>query len=151
MDDLAKFLVKAKINTYASKGEGGETILKNGGKELVYKENKFLYRDIYFGFNPFIGEETIWKDRKIIWGMNYYGRILKEIVPAKKVYNFLKEALRNINLKKPFRGPDNFKKAEFEYKNKAYGTIKGFKGTETILYKGKKVYVLEYHGGLLNG
>jgi len=151
MKELAKFLVKAKKNTYASQGEGGETILEDGSKELVYEENEFRYRDRYFGVRQFIGEEIVWKNGKAVWGMNYSGSTLKGIVPAEQLYNFLKEALRNINLKKPFRGPENFKKAEFEYKNKTFGKIEGFKGTETILYKRKKVFVLEYHGGLLNG
>lgn len=149
MDDLAKFLVKAKKNTYASNGK--ETIFEDGSRELVYEENEFRYRDRYFGFDSFIGEEIVWKNRKIIWGMNYSGRILKKTIPAKQIYNFLKESLKNISSEKPFRGPDNFKKSDLEYKNKTYGGIENFKGAETIFYKGKKVYVLEYHGGLLNG
>lgn len=52
---LSKFLVKAKINTYASSGEGGERIFPDGSKE--FEEKEFKYRDRYFGFNPFIGEE----------------------------------------------------------------------------------------------
>ena len=61
---LSDFLVKAKINTYAS------------GKEFDFEEKEFRYRDRYFGFNPFIGEEVVWQKKEIIWGMNYYGRIV---------------------------------------------------------------------------
>jgi len=57
MEELCRFLVKAKINTYASAREGA--ILRDGSKELVFSEGKWLYRDRYFGFNPFIGEETV--------------------------------------------------------------------------------------------
>ncbi len=149
MDDLTKFLIKAKLNTYANNGK--ETVLEDGSKELIYEENEFRYRDKYFGFDPFLGEEIVWKNEKVIWGMNYSGRILKKIISAKQIYDFLKESLRNISLEKPFRGPDNFKKSDFEYKNKTYGNIDNFKGKEMILYKGKKIYALEYHGGLLNG
>ena len=46
---LSKFLVKAKINTYASSGEGGEKILPDGGKEFEFEEKEFKYRDRYFG------------------------------------------------------------------------------------------------------
>jgi len=112
---LSKFLVKAKINTYASSGEGGEKILPDGGKEFKFKERKFKYRDRYFGFNPFIGEEIVWQNEKIVWGMNYYGEIITKIFSAKDIYYFLQEALKRASEDKPFRGPDNFKKADFEY------------------------------------
>ena len=34
---LTKFLAKAKINTYASSGEGGENLLPDGSKEFKFK------------------------------------------------------------------------------------------------------------------
>lgn len=54
--ELQDFLVKAKINTYASSGEGGEKKLEDGGRELIFENGEYKYRDRYFGFNPFIGE-----------------------------------------------------------------------------------------------
>ena len=150
MNELAKFLVEAKKNTYASVGESGEIILEDGSKELVYEENDLKYKDRYFGFNPFIGEEVVQKDGKTIWGMNYYGKILRKTISEKQVYNFLKEALSRVDKENPFRGPDNYKKEGFEYRNKVKGNIKNFKGVEIILYKGEEVYKLEYHGGMLN-
>jgi len=148
---LSKFLVKAKINTYASSGEGGEKILPDGGKEFKFKERKFKYRDRYFGFNPFIGEEIVWQNEKIVWGMNYYGEIITKIFSAKDIYYFLQEALKRASEDKPFRGPDNFKKADFEYSNKTKGTVKKFQGEEIIFYKEQIVYKLSYHGGLIIG
>jgi len=148
---LSKFLVKAKINTYVSSGEGGEKILPDGGKEFKFKERKFKYRDRYFGFNPFIGEEIVWQNEKIVWGMNYYGEIITKIFSAKDIYYFLQEALKRASEDKPFRGPDNFKKADFEYSNKTKGTVKKFQGEEIIFYKEQIVYKLSYHGGLIIG
>jgi len=148
---LSKFLVKAKINTYASSGEGGEKILPDGGKEFKFKERKFKYRDRYFGFNPFISEEIVWQNEKIVWGMNYYGEIITKIFSAKDIYYFLQEALKRASEDKPFRGPDNFKKADFEYSNKTKGTVKKFQGEEIIFYKEQIVYKLSYHGGLIIG
>lgn len=84
-----KFLTKAKINTYASSGEGGEKILSDGSKEFEFKEKEFRYRDRYFGFNPFIGEEIIWENKKVVWGMNYYGEIISKIILVKRIYQFL--------------------------------------------------------------
>lgn len=146
---LAKFLIKAKINTYASSGEDGEKILPDGGKEFEFKEKEFKYRDRYFGFNPFIGQEIVWQNGKIIWGMNYYGKIISEIIPAKEIYQFLQEALRKVPEDKPFRGPAKFVKGKLLYLNKVKGTIEKFEGKEKIFYKRKLIYELIYHGGII--
>lgn len=146
---LSKFLVKAKINTYASNVEKKEKILADGSKELIFQEKEFRYRDRYFGFNPFIGQEIVFHNEKTVWGMNYYGKVVSEIVPAKKIYQFLQEALRKVTEDKPFRGQDSFRKNDFEYVNNVNGKIKGFEGYETIFYKKELVYKLNYHGGLM--
>ena len=146
---LNKFLVKAKINTYASNGEINERNLEDGTKELTYKEDEFEYRDRYYGFNPFIGEEIIWQNGKIVWAMNYYGKIISLVVPAKTIYQFLKIALKQVKEDKPFRGPKNFKNGDFKYTNKAIGKINNFSGKEKIFFKGKEIYTLIYHGGTI--
>ncbi len=148
--ELAKFLVKAKISTYASVGEREEKVLEDGSYELTYEEGEFKYRDRYFGFNPFIGEEVVWQNGKITWAMNYYGGVTSEI-PAKEIYAFLKKAMRQVKEDRPFRGPRNFKEEDFEYIDESEGNINNFSGTERILYKGKEVYKLYYHGGLIKG
>jgi disulfide oxidoreductase YuzD len=148
---LSKFLVKAKINTYASSGEEGERIFPDGGKEFEFEEREFKYRDRYFGFDPFIGEEIVWENEKVVWGMNYYGEIISEIISAKDIYQFLQEALKRLSEDKPFRGPNNFEKDNFEYINKAEGTVEKFQGEEIIFYKEQLVYKLSYNGGLIIG
>jgi len=40
MIELLSFLVKAKINTYASSGKGGERIISDGSKEFGFKEEE---------------------------------------------------------------------------------------------------------------
>lgn len=148
INQLNKFLVKAKINTYASNREGGERLLPYGSKEFEFKEKELKYRDRYFGFNPFVGQEIVFQNRKIIWGMNYYGRVISKSIPPKQIYQFLQEALKKIPEDKPFRGPRIFKKDNFQYFNKIKGTIKKFEGAEQIFYQGKLVYSLIYHGGI---
>ncbi len=93
---LSKFLVKAKISTYASSGEGGEKILEDGSKEFEFKEGEFRYKDRYFGYNPFIGEEIVWQNEKVVWGMNYYGKVVSKIISPKQIYQFLQGTLRKI-------------------------------------------------------
>ena len=146
---LATFLVKAKFNTYATKGETKEKINLNGEKELTFKENNLKYKDKYFGYNPFIGEEIVWKNDDIIWGMNYYGKVTsKKVLPA-KIYEFLKEALKTVDVSTPFRGSKKYKKQNFIYTNKTKGSIENFKGEEKIFYKNILVYILTYHGGFI--
>ena len=148
--ELCGFLVKAKINTYASGREGA--ILRDGSKELVFSEGKFLYRDRYFGFSPFIGEENIFYEGICVWGMNYYGSAApSEDFSLKDLYAFLREALKRVSKKKPFRGPEKYERQPFKYVNNVEGYVSRFNGTEKIFYKGKEIYRLLYHGGCTRG
>lgn len=146
---LSQFLVKAKINTYATEGEGGEKVLKDGSKELTFEESNYKYRDRYYGFNPFIGEEIVWHNDKFIWGMNYYGKIMNPDIEARQIYEFLKKCLSQVREDKPYRGPANFKFGDFEYFNDVMGEISQFQGNEKILYQGGIVYELLYQGGFI--
>ncbi|MAE49369.1 hypothetical protein CMI48_00930 [Candidatus Pacearchaeota archaeon] len=147
---LAEFLVLAKINGYATGGEGRESKLEDGGKELKFSEGDLSYRDKYYGFDPFSGEEIVWKGGEIIWSMNYYGGVDPDHAAiAKKIYEFLKKVLEMVGEASPFRGPEKFTEGDFSYENSYEGDIEKFKGSERILLKGKEVYSLEYHGGLI--
>lgn len=146
---LAKFLVKAKTSTYA--GGVGEKRLEDGSKELVYKEGDFRYRDRYFGFNPFCGQEIVWQKGEAIWAMNYYGQVISDFEP-KKVYNFLRKALKKVKEDYPFRGPAHFRDEKFDYINTdSSGSISEFCGVERIFYDGKEVYIGYFHGGFIKG
>ena len=144
---LEHFLVKAKINTYAGGGEGLENLMDDRAKEMVYEEDGWKYRDRYFGFNPFMGQEVVWKDGKLVWGMNYRGEIISDIIDGKKIYSFLKKSLMQVKIEKPFRGLDNYSEDDLVYKDKCSGNIDSFEGEENIYFKGNKVYELKYLGG----
>ena len=145
--ELSKFLVKAKITTYASEGEANERVLEDEAKELTFEDGEFRYRDRYYGFNPFIGEEIVWRNDKIVWSMNYFGRITSDVVAGKEVYKFLQNAMRQVKESRPFRGPNNFKSGDFEYIDESTGDVHNFTGIERILFKGQEIYRLNYHGG----
>ncbi len=145
--ELKKFIVKAKIATYATGGEFAEKNLKDNSKELIFEESPFKYRDRYFGHNSFIGEEIVWENDKLLWGMNYFGEIVSKEISSEKLYYFLKIVLRLVTEDLPFRGPNKFKKGNFVYQNKVEGDLLNFSGKETIFYKNKIVYFLHYHGG----
>jgi hypothetical protein len=148
-DILNDFIVEAKINTYASGGEGGENTLEDGSKELIHKNAEWKYRDRYFGFNSFIGEEIVWKGGTAVWGMNYYGKIVSDKVDATQIYSFLKKAMKLVTTERPFRGPANFQDGEWDYTDVSNGTIDKFEGVETIYFRKNKVYELKYNGGKL--
>ncbi len=145
---LSKFLVRAKRATYASE-QSLERTLPDGCKVLTCQEGKYRYQDKYYGFNPFSGQETVWEDGKIIWSMNYFGKITSDAMPAKEVYSFLKNALRLVTRESPFRGPRLLTKGNLKYTNKTDGGIPRFTGVERILYKGNEIYRLDYHGGAM--
>jgi len=147
--DMKTFLVRAKKNTYAS---GNPPIKKSDGfEEFTYEEGDYSYRDQYHARDPrpFGGEEVVWHKGNAVWIMNYYGFMLSDNVNSKKVYQFLRKAMNLVNEQRPFRGPSNLKEEDFEYIDESQGTVDNFKGTEIILFKGKEVYRLEYHGGAL--
>jgi hypothetical protein len=145
--ELRSFLIRSKISSYASGKEGTPT--DSGRREFVFEEKNFRYSDRYSGFNPFIGEEIVFLRGRLLWGMNYYGVVSGRIVSPKAVYGFLREALGRIEEQRPLRGPSNYACGYFNYVNRMEGTITRFRGTEKIFYKGRKVYTLFYHGGLL--
>jgi hypothetical protein len=148
--ELSEFLVKAKINTYATFGEGDEKTLEDGAKELIFEQDDFKYRDRYFGANPFIGEEIVWQNGQKMWGMNYYGNIFDVSLSGdllKRFLDFLKLSLGQVQSDKPFRGPAQFRQDNFEYICESQGSADKFLGSEKILYQGKEVYRLDFHGG----
>ena len=150
MNDLSKFtkfLVKAKQNTYYSKSKK-EYPSRPTSNDYAFKMYDYYYLDSYLGNQSFIGEEIIWENEKVFWGMNYNGQLLVDEHPH-GFSNFLKEALKNVNEDSPFRGPKEFKQDDFTYECSWDGDINFFSGTETVKYNDKKIFKLNFHGGLL--
>ncbi|PIR98275.1 MAG: XRE family transcriptional regulator [Candidatus Colwellbacteria bacterium CG10_big_fil_rev_8_21_14_0_10_42_22] len=148
MEKLSKFLVQAKVATYAS-DSGKKRILDDGGTELTYQEGDLLYRDRYYGSHTFLGEEVVFENGEKKWGMNYYGIILNDNISVDEFTDFLKKAMRQVSEERPFRGPAHFEEGNYTYKDKSDGDINHFSGIEKILIKGEEVYRLYYHGGLI--
>ena len=139
------FLIKAKQNTYAGEGELTRSS-RPGSKDLTFQEGSFLYLDTYLGDIDFIGEEAVWFEGKPIWGMNYVGRMLADKVPA-GFSGFLKSTLMNVPYEMPYRGPEERTEGDFSYSCCVEGSLEWYKGTESIIYKGQKIYQLNFHGG----
>ncbi|WP_243154690.1 DUF5680 domain-containing protein [Clostridium thermarum] len=144
---LKEFLVRAKRNTYAGDGVLSVSSRPNS-KDLHYSEGDLIYIDSYFGSADFIGEEVVFENQKLIWGMNYYGKMLvDEVAPG--FSKCLKSALKAVPVEKPFRGPALFEQGRFVYKCSWQGDISEFNGHEAIYFDGIEIYRLSFHGGYI--
>jgi hypothetical protein len=149
---LSDFLVLAKRNAYIGEDSVRENykISEDGFSECVFSRDNYKYRDRYFGSEHFAGEEVVYQKQKPVWAMNYYGQLIEKDIPTKEVFNFLGKMLSEVPAAKPFRGPKFCCEGQFTYINHIEGDIEDFRGLESILFDGEKVYMLYYHGGTIN-
>lgn len=140
--DLRAFLLRAKKNTYAAHAPEA-TSLRPDAHEFVYSEPAFIYRDSYFGGMTFHGEETVYAGPRVIWCMNYSGRTLSDDFSG----DFLKLALHQGTLEKPYRGPDFFQQDVYTYLCESHGSLEWFSGDEKIYFDHRCVYECRFHGG----
>ena len=148
--EFRRFLVRAKLAGYATKGEGGERDSADLGKEFHVAEGDLAYHDRYYGFNPFAGEEVVWHGPRPVWAMNYYGSVTSAEPTPEQVFEFLKRAMQRVSVDRPFRGPDRFAEQSFDYTDESSGDLDRFTGTEVIRFDGRPIYSLCYHGGAIS-
>lgn len=153
LEELAKFLVKAKQNAWA--GDGKEITPQTPGfKELEFREGDWYYRDSYAGYFMAPGREIVWHKGEPVWMMAYNGGMIRglhrDVELAKQTFAFLKEALKRVDVKRPFRGPASYAQRDYMYYNEVEGDIQNFKGYECIFRKGiDLVFEQDYIGGLI--
>lgn len=146
VDELRKFLVKAKKAGYASGGESVAVKESDGSKSTRFEEGNFKFHDNWFGNEPFGGREVVFYKNKPYWVMVYYGSDYHRtpgLIPV------LLKALSSLPDEMPARGQKYLKDGDFEYRNNWKGDLESFSGDEVITYKGEKVYNLKYSGGLV--
>jgi hypothetical protein len=150
--DLAKFLVEAKISTYAALGDEASVPPElSGSKQLEYIKGAYYYRDVYFGMFRFMGQETVYRDEQPIWSMVYAGGAVGKVSDEEslRVFEFLRRAMRLVEVDRPFRGPSTYDNGELSYFDESQGDVRNFHGIETIQRGGIEVYRLDYAGGLI--
>lgn len=151
-NDLYKFLIEAKKQTYANKNIKKVISSRNGSFDYEYRDGKMTYHDTYFGGTKFIGEEIVYNsDNSPIWGMNYYGVTLNENLNEEMLDNALRPALMNVGEDNilPIRGPKEYMNNGYRYTFEVNGNLDCFDGIETIYYNNEKIYVLKCHGGII--
>ena len=145
---LTKFLNAANKATYANREASKSTSLRPASEDYHFEEDDLIYHDTYFGARNFIGEEVVYENNIPVWGMNYYGQVLKEEVSTADAYKILRPALmqeyENIL---PVRGPKIYTEGEHTYRNSVNGSLDSFSGIEEIYIKDELVYRCWYHGG----
>lgn len=144
--EFRKFIVEAKRAAYASGSHANTSPTRPGAKDLPYRNGAYAYLDSYYGELHFSGQEVVWHEEKAKWSMNYYGTTLDPIAgfPA-----FLNECLKEVSVDAPYRGPAFRKYEDFEYHCDWSGDWTRFNGEERITYKGKVIFNLFFHGGVV--
>src|SRR3990172_9144213 len=75
LNTLHDFIVRAKRAAYVG---SGQKLLpyRLGSHDLQFIEGDWAYHDSYLGESDFSGQEAVYHRQKVIWVMNYFGRIL---------------------------------------------------------------------------
>lgn len=147
---LGDFLSKANKNTYANVRAPKSTALRPASRDYHFEEGDLVYHDTYFGARDFIGEEIVYQSDLPVWGMNYYGFVVKTDASTDEVYAILRTALRQeYSDILPVRGPRSFKEGDSEYRNTVDGDLSRFSGIEEIYIRGELVSRCWYHGGAI--
>lgn len=152
MNNIREFLIDAKKQTYANDKVEKVVSSRIGSKDYEYKNGNFVYHDTYFGGTKFIGEEVVYLDNEVYWGMNYYGVTLDESLGEEAMDKALRPALMLVGEDDdviPVRGPSEFINGEYKYTFHVDGDLDYFSGIETIYKNNKKIYELKCSGGLI--
>lgn len=142
---IKKQLYSMPVSKTESMGADGSINQKFlDAKKLIFFKNKFHKTG-----QTIVGTEILAKSGKIIWAMNYFGKINSSLFVSDVVYIFLKEAITNLLANKPFRGPDDFSKNSFRYVSQTTGDANKFHGTEKIFCGKTLAYEGYFHGGII--
>jgi hypothetical protein len=145
IDSLKEFLYEARRNTYAADATPTDNPRLLASIQLEFQKGDYFYRDVYFsGEKKVIGQEIIYQDLKPIWGMSYMGDIIGKLETS-----FLKESLFKLSEKCRLGQNCEYEKRELKYQDQGQGSIENLFGREQIFLEGKKIYNLDYQGGLL--
>lgn len=149
LDQLHDFILAAKAATYIGDGEP-TTSCRLGSHDLAYEAGDYHYLDSYFGGSDFIGEEVVYHQDNPVWGMNYYGKLLKpDMISPEEVGMMLKVSLSRMYDTGRFLGGWLHTHDGLTYHDTSQGSLGHFSGREWIEIDGEVVYELVYHGGLI--
>jgi hypothetical protein len=149
LDTLHAFIVRAKRATYVG---SGQKLLpyRLGSHDLQFFDGDWAYHDTYLGESDFIGEEAVYFRGKVVWAMNYFGRILDDQrITSAQAGQMIKTSLTQMYDQGRFLGGFEHTQGELTYTDSNTGDLAFFTGREYITRAGALVYELVYHGGLV--
>lgn len=149
LDTLHEFILTAKATSYIGDGAPAPSS-RPASHDLAYQSGNFSYLDSYFGGSDFIGEEIVYHLDDPLWGMNYYGVLLKPgLISAEAVGKMLKASLSLMYRQGRFLGGWSHTQENLTYHDTSQGDLTRFSGREWIEKDGEVVYELVYHGGMI--
>lgn len=149
IDRIIPFLLEANKAGYANDKPQIEK-QSDGTHRIVYERDDFRFEDIWWGGNPFSGQESITIGGKVMWAMQYRGYIEYGYEKyTTEVFKFLRSALKLCTADEPLRGPRELREDNFIYKNTWGANISNFHGEERIFKEDVHVYTCKYFGGLV--
>ncbi|MBR3133214.1 MAG: XRE family transcriptional regulator [Clostridia bacterium] len=149
--NLEEFLIEAKKQTYANDKVEKVASSRMNSRDYEYKNDNMVYHDTYFGGTRFIGEEVVYIDNEIYWGMNYYGVTIDESLGEEAMDKALRPALMKVGEDDiiPVRGPREFINEDYKYTFEVEGDINNFNGVESVYKDNIKIFELKCNGGLI--
>ena len=150
--EFLEFLVKAKKGTYANGDASKSSSSRLLSKDYHYEDGSFAYHDTYFGGINFMGEEVVYYNDNILWGMNYYGVTIDSNLTEEMMDKVLRVALMKVGEDEniiPVRGPKEFVNGDYLYTFDVEGNMENFVGIEKICKGDKLIYELKCHGGII--
>lgn len=149
LEALHNFIVRAKQATYV--GSGKKLLpYRLGSHDLQFLDGEWAYHDSYVGENDFMGEEVVYFRNRVVWGMNYFGRIVvPERITAQQAGLVIKASLTSMYGEGRFLDGFTQRVEDFIYVDTSQGDYRFFTGREWIERDSQMVYELVYHGGVV--
>lgn len=149
LETLEHFIVRAKQSAYV--GSGPQLLpYRLGSKDFQFVEGDWAYHDSYIGESDFIGQEIVYYQQKSVWGMNYYGVILKpDTFTSAQAGEIIKQSLLQLYAQGRFLGSFENQVGPLTYFDENTGDVRSFQGKEYISDNDEVLYELLYHGGIL--
>jgi|SRR5476649_1492699 len=124
---------------------------QNGDMKLIeYCRDDYIYRNYFVGFRKVNGTILILLNNLPIWIMTYEGGVTDLTITTdgvRKIYAFVRQNLARATVIEAIRGPSEFHNDRMNYRNRFFGTLQKFNGTETVTLKAQQlVYSMNYSG-----
>lgn len=149
LKELQGFILQAKKTTL-NNGQTRPLYLQANARERQFDDGPLSFHDGWIGGNYFIGQETVRYGGEAVWGMNYFGRIIRpDQITFAQVGLIVRESLVRMYSEGWLLGGFEYTLGEFHYSDSNQGEFEFFTGKEFISKQGEVVYELVYQGGLL--